>query len=394
MAERFSISDKLVLFEVETTPGTGETPTVSADAIQVESPTFSINGEVDSGENEVTSSLDAGNPVPQGVAAACNFGVRLKGVASPCTTPPRWGRLLQAAACLQTLTAAVVTGTATAGAANTITTTGESSTDDAYNGMVMEITDGTGAGQVRVIFDYVGSTGIAHVYPDWETEPDNTSVYEIRANALYKPTSLDQKTGTLWFYDHANQSSVNSILRKIVGGCGAPSLEIPNRGIARLQYNFQGLLPEDPSDVTRPTAPTYDSGDPQPFLNAEAYLGGAAVQFNRFSLNFNNQIAQPDDPAAENGLDYCSVTSRRLDATLVANLRNMATRNAVTAFKAGTSQKLWLNWGTGTGKRISLFAPDVRYISPPGGENVNGFTYESLSLRLNGLDTGVYLCIH
>ncbi len=71
--------------------------------------------------------------------------------------------------------------TAQAGAASTITLDASASgTDDTYAGYRIRITSGTGAGQGnRLITDYVGATKIATIGPDWTTNPDNTSVFEI-----------------------------------------------------------------------------------------------------------------------------------------------------------------------------------------------------------------------
>lgn len=75
--------------------------------------------------------------------------------------------------------ATVVTGTATAGAAGTITLTGTSATNDVYNDMYVYITEGTGIGQIRKITDYVGATKVATVENNWTVNPDNTSVYIV-----------------------------------------------------------------------------------------------------------------------------------------------------------------------------------------------------------------------
>jgi hypothetical protein len=72
------------------------------------------------------------------------------------------------------------TGTAQAGASTTITLdSGASATDDIYNGSTVTINGGTGAGQVRVISDYVGSTKVATVSVAWATAPDNTSTFSV-----------------------------------------------------------------------------------------------------------------------------------------------------------------------------------------------------------------------
>jgi hypothetical protein len=70
-------------------------------------------------------------------------------------------------------------GTAQAGAATTITfSTRASATDDYYNNYYVTIVDGTGAGQIRQITDYIGSTKIATV-STWTTNPDSTSTYKV-----------------------------------------------------------------------------------------------------------------------------------------------------------------------------------------------------------------------
>ncbi len=93
-----------------------------------------------------------------------------------------------------TITASSVTtdnGTAQAGTTSTITLKAATSftADDEPNGMFIEITSGTGSGQTRHVEDYVASTKIATVYPDWDTAPDATSGYEIKA---FKPAAVGE----------------------------------------------------------------------------------------------------------------------------------------------------------------------------------------------------------
>jgi len=72
-----------------------------------------------------------------------------------------------------------VTGTAQAGDATHITLAATANpTNDHYNGFVITITGGTGAGQTKTIVDYVGATCVAEVSA-WATNPDNTSTYSI-----------------------------------------------------------------------------------------------------------------------------------------------------------------------------------------------------------------------
>jgi len=78
------------------------------------------------------------------------------------------------------------TGTAQSGTSTTITLDPTASTtDDKYNGMVVEITGGTGEDQTRLITDYNGTTLNATPSKDWSTTPDNTSTYAIN-KAFYR----------------------------------------------------------------------------------------------------------------------------------------------------------------------------------------------------------------
>ena len=88
------------------------------------------------------------------------------------------------------------TGTAQAGAANTITLKSASSfsSDDQPNGMFIEITSGTGSGQTRHVEDYVAATKVLTVFPAWDTAPDNTSNYEVKA---FKPAAVDEYINVL-----------------------------------------------------------------------------------------------------------------------------------------------------------------------------------------------------
>jgi len=73
------------------------------------------------------------------------------------------------------------TGSAQAGSASTITLKASSPySDDEPNGMFITITAGTGSGQTRHVEDYVASTKVLTVFPDWDTAPDATSNYAVQ----------------------------------------------------------------------------------------------------------------------------------------------------------------------------------------------------------------------
>jgi hypothetical protein len=74
----------------------------------------------------------------------------------------------------------VIDQSAQSATVSTITLAAEASAvDDGYTEMLIEITAGTGSGQVRKIIDYNGTTKVATIETDWDTTPDATAVYRI-----------------------------------------------------------------------------------------------------------------------------------------------------------------------------------------------------------------------
>ena len=103
--------------------------------------------------------------------------------------------------------------TAQAGASGTITLDASASaTDDFYNNANILITGGTGAGQLRHISDYVGSTKVATIKPAWTTTPDNTSTFAV----LPAGSPFDHVTA-----DHLVSGSTGSSLNA-AGSAGDP----------------------------------------------------------------------------------------------------------------------------------------------------------------------------
>lgn len=75
--------------------------------------------------------------------------------------------------------------TAQAGAAGSITLDASaSSTNDIYKSAMVTIWSATGIGQTRLITAYNGTTKVATISPNWQTNPDNTSKFVILPAAL------------------------------------------------------------------------------------------------------------------------------------------------------------------------------------------------------------------
>jgi hypothetical protein len=126
------------------------------------------------------------------------------------------------------------TGTAQTGAVGTITLdTGASSVNDFYNDTLVLITSGTGVGQVRHISDYVGSTRVATIKPNWVTTPDNTSVFRV----LPETSAFDHVLA-----DHLDSGSAGAAVNDILVDTGT-TLQAELDGIQADTEDIQTRLP-------------------------------------------------------------------------------------------------------------------------------------------------------
>ena len=129
---------------------------------------------------------------------------------------------------------------AQAGAAGTITLDASASAkDDLFNGLACEILSGTGVGQTRLVYDYVGSTKVASIVPNWTTNPDSTSIFHLR-----QATAADLR---LVAADAANEIA-DAILDRSAG----VETGLTPRQLFRLLASFAGGLTSG-----FPTAPVF-----------------------------------------------------------------------------------------------------------------------------------------
>lgn len=83
-------------------------------------------------------------------------------------------------------------------------------TDGYYNGMVVRITGGAGAGQIARIIAYQGSTKIAWVNTVWGTAIDGTSVFRIARGVVFEKSPAETMEVRRIFYDVAADEPLGS----------------------------------------------------------------------------------------------------------------------------------------------------------------------------------------
>lgn len=381
----FRRQNRTFAFKIETTAGTDAAPTVGANAIAVEDPSFSQEWQLED-TNEVTGSLDRSAQITGGGSGAMTATALLKGAGAG-GSAPEVGPLLRVSALAETLLASDVTGVTQAGSTTTevVLASGAISANDDHIGSLITVD-----GALRVITDSVASSDTVTVFPPLSGAPGTGVAYTVHAGATYEPASTSLETGSGYLWEH-NSTGGNARLHKVLGAVATCSLTIPVRRPGRFSFNLRGQL-QAVTDVTDPGAATYDGETPPVFVGATAYLGSSAVKFSEFSLDFGNEVALADDPGQAYGFDVGAVVRRRITGRVNPRSENVATRNTFAQIAAGTSSVFWATWGSGDGRTVSILIPQFRPINSSDADN-NGFGHEGIDFAALGADTAVYMNI-
>lgn len=384
----FLTRNRLVLAKAETTPGTDAAPVAATDAVLVEEPRGSPQMELEQ-TDEATGSLDTTQSIVGGgyMQRTQRFFAKGSGAAG---TEPEFTPYLQAAAMGLTNLAADQDDTAQAGGADSITLAAGATSSD-LTGFVISLDGGTGSGQTRVITGYNTATKVASVYPDWDTQPDGTSEYVVHAGSLFVPVSSGVKTITDYLYKK-NAGSGNAILEKLLGAAANLSFAVQTRQTGKFTATLRGQL-SAPESVANPVGAVFDSVRPRPLRDSDAVLGGQSVCFRNFTLDFGNEISQPDCAEEEFGYGPAVVTRRSPTGRINPRLVTLASRNPFAAMVAGTPQELWLNWGETPGNRVSMYLPQLVYTGKED-DDLDGISADGLPFEAKGTDAWLYLVFY
>lgn len=388
MSTDFMTKNRLVLAKVETTTGVDAAPVPATDAVLVEEPRANPNMELETTE-EVTGSLDSEQSIVGGgfMERTHRFFAKGSGTAG---TAPEYDPYMKAAAMASTILALAQDNTAQEGGPDSITLAAAATAAN-LAGFVIELDGGTGVGQRRVISAYDGATKVATVYPDWDIEPDATSTYVVAAGVMYAPASTALKTITDYMYKK-NSGSGDAILEKLVGAAGNLSFAIQTRQTGKFTSTLRGMLTA-PVSVANPTGAVFDAVRPRPLRDADAVLGGNRVCFRNFTLDWGNEVTQPDCAAQEFGYDPAVITGRRASGRINPRTVTLAERDAFALLTSGTTQALWLDWGEEAGNRISMFLPAIA-LTGKEDDDLDGIAADGLPFQPVGIDNWIYILVY
>ena len=221
------IRNSFLLAKAETTYGTLASAIANTDAVKIVSLEVNpLTGErVERNLIKGFLGADRAPLTNEHVAVTITFEWGGSGVAA---TAPRFSPLLLASG-MNLASVAEITGTATAGGANTLTLAdlgGSNPASDAYLGFPIEITSGAGAGSKGVITAHDGATRVVTVVPSTASfTADATSTYKIPALSLYQPISTFGNGSSCTLVAVKDQN-----VHRIEGFRGSPALNAPLNG--------------------------------------------------------------------------------------------------------------------------------------------------------------------
>jgi hypothetical protein len=347
---------RLVLCKAESSYGVDITP-AGSDALLVRSLEVTpIEADVVS-RDLIRNYLGNSDQLLAQTRVSISFQVEMAGSGAGATAP-RFSSLLRACGMAETITAAAVTGTAQAGAANSITlAAGASSTDNIYVGMVISITSGTGNGHVGVITAYNGSTKVATVQASTATfVPGASSGYSIAANVGYAPVSTAFASATIYFNN-------DGVLHKITGARGTFTLNTSVGQIPTIDFQMTGIY-NAPTDTAAPTTTYTDQATPVIFKagNTSAFsILSYSACLQSLSLNLANETVYRE-------LVGCTkevlITNRAPAGECMIEAPTIAQKDFFTIANDDTTGPLTLLHGSTAGNRVTLVAPKVDITNP------------------------------
>lgn len=373
-----------LLFEIEAAEGVAETPTAADNAVLIENPAIRFNPQ-NTETREMTGSLDNRGPIVGGMQVQVSFDVYLKG-SGAAGTAPEVGEVLRACGWAETVTGTAVPAAPEACAAGGSTTTavlGASAvgTVDLYRGMPIDFTgvvEGSSfisdytAGKVATLTDTMGGAIVA------------TTNYQIPVNVLYKPASTSIPSGTIYLY-------MDGVLYILAGCRGNPNLSAAAAGPGKLSFTFSGMFVSK-TDAAVPAC-TYDTSRPPIFKNGKMLINRVAAAMATFTLDMGNQVVFPGNPNASEGFDPAIITERNMTGSVDPQATLVATRDILTAMRAGTQQIIHARWGSIAGNRVGITIPTALYTANDPGDR-QGVMTEQTNFSCIGQDAGAFLCFY
>lgn len=379
-----------VMAKIEVTEGVDVVPT-TANAMLVENPRVTFDPSLVT-TNEVTGSLDPEAPIVGGLKMSMQFDMYLKGSGTP-GQAPEFGDLFKACGWEEVVTAAAlpVSGEAgTTGSATSLTlAAGATGVAQLYRGMPIALSVNPATPANTFISNYTAGK-VASLADLFAPALDNTTIYQIQPNVLYKPTSDEAAIKSLTFYCY-----MDGVLYKMIGSRGTFTLTMVSGQPGKMSFQFSGIY-GGKSDAAVPAITGFDPTRPPIWRNPNGDgAGHFSIDHTRAALRqlvFTNggTLVNPDNPNALEGFDPAIITMRRMTGTMDPLATLVATRNLMDDFRQGTQRLVHARVGTASGNRFGLVIPAAHPESYAPGER-DGLNSEEIGFFCAGRDSGAFM---
>jgi hypothetical protein len=371
---------RLILAKIESTYGTDSTP-AGTDAILVRNLEITPIEADTVTRDLIRPYLGNSTQLLANTRVTITFEAELAG-SGTAGTATKLDALLRSCGMAVTTTASAVTGSAQAGSAGSITlASGASATNNAYSGMVISITSGTGSGSAGIITAYNGTTKVATVQRTTAAfTPAAASAYSISANVGYKPVSDTFGSSTVYFNN-------DGVLHKATGCRGTFNLNCEVGQIPVISFTMTGIY-NAPTDTAAP-AVTYTNQQTPVIFKAGNTLGVSILGYSSAcvqSLSFDiaNEVLYRELVGCTKSV---TITNRAPSGTAMIEAPTIAEKDFFTIANDDTTGLVTFQHGITAGNIVTLLAPTVD-IGNPSYSDQDGIQMLSLPYVAIPSDSG------
>jgi hypothetical protein len=283
-----------------------------------------------------------------------------------------------------------VAGTAaTAGAATSVVAQAPfAATAQLYRGMPVLVGGNPAAPVYTFLSDYTAAR-LGTLVESFSPALSASSILSIPAHVLYVPVSSGIPALSMEVYR-------DGVRYRFTAVRGTVEFQFQAAGAVRANFSMSGLFVSK-ADAAIPTGIVYDGTRPTIFRNSRMLVNRARAALQTFSIGLNNEIQFPVDPNEAEGFGPPQITSRRVGGSMDPFETLVATRDIMSAFRAGAEQIVHARAvggpGQFAGNRIGLTVPQAFYTTYAPGDR-NGLATEQVGFFARGQDSGFALAIY
>jgi hypothetical protein len=365
---------RVLASKIEAVYATDPVPTSGANGILVKNlQVMPVESELQSRDN-VKAFFGNDEQILAAVYRKVSFEVELAGPGAT-GSAPAFGPLLRACGMSETILAVAHTDTATAGSASSITlAVTASAVDNAYAGLTIRTTGGTGAGQSAVIKSYVGATKVATLTANLTTPPDATTVYSIDAQVVYRRITDSLESIT----HYVNKDGV---LYKLTGARGTVSFAWPYKKIATMKFQFTGLFsPVTDVALVAPTLTGFTKPVAVNNINTTGIvvMGYTGAVMSDLNIDLANQVTFRSLPG---GSESVEIVDSKPTGSITIEATKQATKDWWDMIKTVTTGPLSMKHGQTAGNIVKIDAPKVQ-MTQPSESDLDGIEMMGANLTL------------